>query len=146
MRKMFAALAAVPFTLTLMSSTASATEEDVVQTFQNVYTGACVDDSSYGLRGYGCNGKVFQDWTVHVWNDGTRQFRSRATGECLYDDGYTLDTRPCNSSREQSWYVDKNNGGAQLQSQATLECLDDSSWGLRTLPCSPNWNTHQRFK
>ncbi|MEV7675282.1 RICIN domain-containing protein [Streptomyces sp. NPDC088752] len=114
---------------------------DVVQTFGNMATGSCLDDSrQYGLRGYGCNGGVYQRWNVHVWNDGTRQFRNVATGECLYDDGVTLDTRACNSSREQSWFVYKSGDRVTFQSQATGECLDDSRYGLRTIGCNGGRN------
>ncbi|MFE6710790.1 RICIN domain-containing protein [Streptomyces sp. NPDC057695] len=114
---------------------------DVVQTFANMATGSCLDDSQqYGLRGYGCNGGVYQKWNVHVWGDATRQLRNLATNECLFDDGYTLDTRACNSSREQSWFAHKRGDRVTFESQATGECLDDSHFGLRTIPCSFNLN------
>ncbi|MFJ8295066.1 RICIN domain-containing protein [Streptomyces sp. NPDC094447] len=114
---------------------------DVVQTFANMATGSCLDDShQFGLRGYGCNGGVYQKWNVHVWGDATRQLRNLATNECLFDDGYTLDTRACNSSREQSWFAHKSGDRVTFESQATGECLDDSQFGLRTIPCSYNRN------
>ncbi|WP_329274544.1 RICIN domain-containing protein [Streptomyces sp. NBC_00691] len=114
---------------------------DVVQTFANMATGSCLDDSQqFGLRGYGCNGGVYQKWNVHVWGDGTRQLRNLATNECLFDDGFTLDTRACNSSREQSWFAHKSGDRVTFQSQATSECLDDSQYGLRTIQCSYNRN------
>ncbi|KQX46290.1 MULTISPECIES: RICIN domain-containing protein [unclassified Streptomyces] len=114
---------------------------DVVQTFGNMATGSCLDDSQqFGLRGYGCNGGVYQKWNVHVWGDGTRQLRNLATNECLYDDGYTLATRACNSSREQSWFAHKNGDRVTFESQATGECLDDSEYGLRTIQCYYNRN------
>ncbi|MCB8900989.1 MULTISPECIES: RICIN domain-containing protein [unclassified Streptomyces] len=114
---------------------------DVVQTFANMATGSCLDDSQqYGLRGYACNGGVYQKWNVHVWGDGTRQLRNLATNECLFDDGFTLDTRGCNSSREQSWFAHKSGDRVTFQSQATGECLDDSQYGLRTIQCYYNRN------
>jgi hypothetical protein len=144
MRKMFAALAAVPFVLSLMSSTASAAEE-AIETYQNVATGACVDDSwEYGLRGASCNYDVWQQWTVIDLGSNVRQFRSRATGQCLSDDSYTLSTETCTNSEYQRWYVYSSNS-VVFQSLYTRECLDDSSWGLRTVPCTTN-NSHQRFK
>ncbi|MFD9246508.1 RICIN domain-containing protein [Streptomyces sp. NPDC059556] len=114
---------------------------DVVQTFANMATGSCLDDSQqFGLRGYGCNGGVYQKWNVHVWGDGTRQLRNLATNECLFDDGFTLATHACNSTREQSWFAHKSGDRVTFQSQATGECLDDSQYGLRTIPCSYNRN------
>ncbi|GFE18682.1 hypothetical protein Sgleb_67290 [Streptomyces glebosus] len=92
---------------------------DAVETYGNMATGSCLDDSQYGLRGYACNGSVFQKWNVHKWADNTRQFRSLATNECLYDDGVTLDTRSCNSSRQQSWSVFVKGDKLTFQSQAT---------------------------
>ncbi|WP_055603968.1 RICIN domain-containing protein [Streptomyces aureus] len=118
---------------------------DVIQTFANMATGSCLDDSrQYGLRGYGCNGGVHQKWNVHVWGDGTRQLRNLATNDCLFDDGFTLDTRACNSSREQSWFAHKSGDRVTFQSQATGECLDDSQYGLRTIPCY--YNRHQTWR
>ncbi|MFC8172130.1 RICIN domain-containing protein [Streptomyces sp. NPDC057325] len=118
---------------------------DVVQTFANMATGSCLDDSrQYGLRGYGCNGGVHQKWNVRVWNDGTRQLRNLATGECLYDDGVTLATRACDSSREQSWFAHKSGDRVSFRSQATGECLDDSEYGLRTITCY--WNRYQTWR
>ncbi|MFJ4869744.1 hypothetical protein [Streptomyces sp. NPDC088757] len=77
---------------------------DVVQTFGNAATGSCLDDSrQYGLRGYGCNGGVHQQWNVHGWNDGTRRFRSMATGECPDDSRYGLRTVRCDGSRNRTW-------------------------------------------
>ncbi|WP_051716396.1 RICIN domain-containing protein [Streptomyces bikiniensis] len=114
---------------------------DAVQTFANMATGSCLDDSrQYGLRGYGCNGGVHQQWNVRAWNDGTRRLRNIATNECLYDNGVTLDTRTCDSSREQSWFPHKSGDKVTLQSQATGECLDDSAFGLRTIRCNGGRN------
>jgi len=120
---------------------------DAVEHYGNAATGSCLDDSfAYGLRGFGCNSQDFQNWRVHVWNDGTRQFRNIATGRCLYDDGVTLDTRSCNSSKQQSWWVWQRGGGAiSLENQATGECLDDSQFGLRTIGCQAG-NPHQNWR
>ncbi|MER5883189.1 RICIN domain-containing protein [Streptomyces sp. NPDC001941] len=113
---------------------------DAVETYGNMATGSCLDDSQYGLRGYACNGGVYQKWNVHKWADNTRQFRNLATNECLYDDGVTLDTRACNSSRQQSWFVFVKGDKLTFQSQATGECLDDSQFGLRTIRCNGGVN------
>jgi hypothetical protein len=113
---------------------------DAVETYGNMATGSCLDDSQYGLRGYACNGGVYQKWNVHKWADDTRQFRNLATNECLYDDGVTLDTRACNSSKQQSWFVFHNGDKLTFQSQATGECLDDSQYGLRTIRCNGGVN------
>lgn len=113
---------------------------DAAETYGNMATGSCLDDSEYGLRGYACNGGVYQKWSVRNWPDKTRQLKNLATGECLYDDGVTLDTRPCNSSRQQSWFVYRNGDRLTFQSQATGECLDDSQWGLRTVQCNGGRN------
>ncbi|TDT41113.1 ricin-type beta-trefoil lectin protein [Streptomyces sp. BK208] len=117
---------------------------DAVETYANMGTGSCLDDSQYGLRGYECNTGVYQRWSVHVWNDGTRQFRNVATGDCLYDDGVTLDTRSCNSSEQQSWWVYASGDRVTFENQATGECLDDSSFGLRTIGCNSSYNQKWR--
>lgn len=117
---------------------------DAVETYGNMATGSCLDDSEYGLRGYACNGGVYQKWSVHKWADNTRQFRNVATNECLYDDGVTLDTRACNSTRQQSWFVFVKGDKLTFQSQATGECLDDSRFGLRTIQC--NGATNQTWR
>ncbi|MFD7665098.1 RICIN domain-containing protein [Streptomyces sp. NPDC059788] len=135
-----------------LAPTASAAEApllaDSVQTFGNMATGSCLDDSlAYGLRGFGCNGMDFQKWNVHVWNDATFQFRNINTQRCLYDDGRVLATRPCNSSREQSWFVTHHGSDSiSFQSQATNKCLDDSEFGLRTIPCAGGSNRHQLWR
>ncbi|MEV0274940.1 RICIN domain-containing protein [Streptomyces sp. NPDC050610] len=120
---------------------------DAVQTFGNMATGSCLDDSNYGLRGFGCNGLNFQQWSIHVWNDGTRQIKNVNTNRCLYDDGVTLATRPCNNSPQQSWWITHHRADSiSFQSQATNKCLDDSQYGLRTIGCAGGSNDHQLWR
>ncbi|MEU7043718.1 RICIN domain-containing protein [Streptomyces varsoviensis] len=130
-----------------MAVSAQPKVNDAVQTFGNMFTGSCLDDSEYGLRGYQCNGGVYQDWSVHVWNYGTRQLRNVATNRCLYDDGYTLATRGCDSSPQQSWWITHHRADSiSFQSQATGECLDDSEYELRTIGCAGGSNDHQLWR
>ncbi|MCX5264691.1 RICIN domain-containing protein [Streptomyces sp. NBC_00199] len=142
-----AGIATAAATLSVLGAFAApAQAADAVEHYGNAATGSCLDDSAAGLRGFSCNGSNYQNWRVHVWNDGTRQFRNVATGRCLYDDGVTLATRSCNSSTQQSWWVWQRGGGAiSLENQATSECLDDSEFGLRTIGCDPG-NRHQNWR
>lgn len=133
-----AALAvAAGVTVVMGAGTASA---DSVQTFRNGATGDCLDDSAaYDLRTFTCNGLNYQQWTVHVWGDGTRRLENVQTGNCVYDSDEVVMEAACDSSQHESWYVTHwADGGATFENQATGMCLDDSSdYGLRTYPCAP---------
>ncbi|GAA2230458.1 RICIN domain-containing protein [Streptomyces nogalater] len=116
---------------------------DPVQTFRNVATNKCLDDSSAGVRTFDCNNLDFQKWEVHVFQDGTRRLRNIATGQCLASGGGRLTMGGCNSSREVSWWVRKGGGNVVFQNQAAGTCLDDSNAGLRLFACNSldfqNW-------
>jgi hypothetical protein len=116
---------------------------DPVQTFRNVATGRCLDDSNLGVRTFSCNGMDFQKWEVHVFQDGTRRLKNIATGQCLSSGGGRLSMGGCNSSREVSWWVRKGGGNVVFQNQAAGKCLDDSNLGLRLFDCNSldfqNW-------
>src|SRR5438270_7968336 len=75
---------------TASATTATATNNDI-ETFQNVHTNRCLDDSGDDshdvLRGFPCNGLDFQKWIVHVQADGTRELRNVHTNRCLDDSG-----------------------------------------------------------
>ncbi|MEU3957607.1 RICIN domain-containing protein [Streptomyces achromogenes] len=109
---------------------------DPVQTFRNLATGRCLDDSSAGVRTFGCNQMDFQKWEVHVFQDNTRRLRNIATGQCLASGGGRLTMRGCDSSREVSWLVGRGGGGLTFKNQASGTCLDDSSIGLRLFACN----------
>lgn len=120
---------------------------DAVETFKNENTLRCIDDSvSYGLRSFGCNGLSYQQFNVHVWNDGTRELKNLNTGRCVDDSGtYGLRAYPCNSSTYQSWWILRfSDGSIGFQNQNTGRCIDDSlSYGLRSFGC--NSLSYQRW-
>ncbi|GHH20143.1 RICIN domain-containing protein [Streptomyces rubradiris] len=109
---------------------------DPVQTFRNLATNKCLDDSSMGVRTFGCNNLDFQKWEVHVFQDGTRRLRNIATGQCLASGGGRLTMRGCDTSQEVSWLVGRGGGGLTFKNQASRTCLDDSSIGLRLFACN----------
>ncbi|MFD0392680.1 ricin-type beta-trefoil lectin domain protein [Streptomyces nogalater] len=88
---------------------------DPVQTFRNVATNKCLDDSSAGVRTFDCNNLDFQKWEVHVFQDGTRRLRNIATGQCLASGGGRLTMGGCNSSGRSA-------GG----------CAEAATWSSRT--------------
>lgn len=113
---------------------------DAVETFQNENTLRCMDDSTtYGLRAFSCNGLSYQEFNVHVWNDGTRELQNINTGRCVDDSTtYGLRAYPCNSSTYQSWWIlHFSDGSIGFQNQNTGRCIDDSaSYGLRAFGCN----------
>ncbi|WP_177235540.1 RICIN domain-containing protein [Streptomyces sp. MUSC 14] len=61
----------------------------------NEATGKCVDDSSYGLRDFGCQNPTgpyagFQQFALSQQSDGTWVFQNVATGKCVDDSNYGL--------------------------------------------------------
>ncbi|WP_052591713.1 RICIN domain-containing protein [Luteipulveratus mongoliensis] len=122
---------------------ASAAQGDPTNTFRNLASGRCLDDSNEGLRMFSCNGGDFQKWEVHKWNDDTRELRNKATGRCLdHSEAYGLRTYPCNKSKWQSWYVihglgrNVNGSEIQLENQQTRKVLDGS---FNKPGASENW-------
>jgi hypothetical protein len=121
---------------------------DVINTFQNVRTKRCMDDSHLGFRTVGCHFGDHQRWIVRVWvEDGTRQLRNVKTGRCIGDnpnDG-GFRTFGCDSSRVQSWFIKRYGDGIHFQNQNTGRCIDDTDeGGFRTFEC--NETTAQRWK
>lgn len=148
MKRMLACVAVVMAAVGMTSGMASAEPVGVQAAYHygNMATGSCLDDSNYGVRGFGCNGTNFQLWTATAYTDGSVRMRSVATGKCLFDDGRTLTTLPCDWSRQQRWTVQKPDIDKYIfRSVATNECLDDSAWGLRTMPCTGD-NRHQLWR
>jgi hypothetical protein len=126
------ALAVAGASLFGVTGTASAAE--VVQTFRNVYSGLCLDDSGdFGPRTFHCNGLNYQKWGVTVWGDGTRQLRNLATNRCLgarnqgSGGNGILVFGPCGPSRVMSWYVRRVTNGIWFESQEVhADCLIDA--------------------
>jgi hypothetical protein len=111
----------------------------VVNTFQSLGTLRCMDDSkSFGFRTYPCNGGIYQNWDVHVFNDGTRRFQNQATGRCLYDGPAGFSTQFCDSSEYVSWFVSHHHEvRLTFRNQYTGRCIDDSDdSGFRTTGCN----------
>ncbi|MFF7727106.1 RICIN domain-containing protein [Streptomyces sp. NPDC008001] len=128
----------VPAPGALAAAASPAGAQDAVQTFRNQATGKCMDDTNNGFRTWSCNGSTPQKWSVHVWNDGTRQLRSANTGRCVEDtDNGFRTVGNCGSNPEQSWWVKVwADGTVRFQNQATLRCIDDSNQGFRTWACN----------
>ncbi|MDO0937776.1 hypothetical protein QQY66_40875 [Streptomyces sp. DG2A-72] len=114
-----------------------------VNTFQNLDTLRCMDDSNLGFRTFPCNSLDFQKWNVHVFNDGTRRFQNLATGRCLYDGPAGFSTQFCGSSENVSWHILRHHEvRLTFRNQATDRCIDDSdNSGFRTTRC--NGGLHQ---
>lgn len=108
-------------------------------------TGACLDDSSFGLRGFGCNGLDFQRWNVIFTGDAYYRIQNMATGRCLDDSSYGFRTVDCNGGQWQLWSIIKQgSNGSEIKNRfGTTRCVDDSNLGVRTLPC--NGTVYQRW-
>ncbi|MDO0939176.1 hypothetical protein QQY66_48565 [Streptomyces sp. DG2A-72] len=116
----------------------NATAVLVVNTFHSLGTDRCMDDSNLGFRTFPCNGSDFQNWNVHVFNDGTRRFQNVATQRCIYDGPRGFSTQSCDSSENVSWGVIRHHQGRlTFRNQATDRCIDDSDdSGFRTARCN----------
>lgn len=77
---------------------------------RNHLTNRCLDDSSLGLRTFGCNGTVFQRWVPFYWEqDGTMRLQNQATGQCLRaGSGGSVLTVKCDSYEVQWWYFSQS--------------------------------------
>ncbi|UIX30981.1 RICIN domain-containing protein [Streptomyces sp. GQFP] len=113
------------------------------ETYRNVHTGLCMDDSDGGgLRGWQCNGLNHQKWVVtrHA-ADGTRQLTNMATSRCLDDSAAGLRTFPCNGLDYQKWTVEKlTQSRIQFRNVKTGACVADPGENKRliALPCVTN--------
>lgn len=107
-------------------------------------TGACLDDSSYGLRAFPCNNTKFQRWNVAQQDFAQFEIQSLSTGRCLDDSqAYGLRTVDCNKMSYQMWNITSKSGGLEIMNRATNRCLDDSGLGLRAIGC--NNGTYQKW-
>ncbi|MFI1480297.1 RICIN domain-containing protein [Streptomyces sp. NPDC020747] len=105
------------------------------QTYQNIGTSRCLDDSDRGLRAVGCHGDTTQQWTVRAIG-GVRELKNVATSRCLDDSDRGFRTVGCHGGTTQQWTVTSLGGGAiQFKSVGTGRCADDSDRGLRTVGC-----------
>ncbi|MFH9736833.1 RICIN domain-containing protein [Streptomyces roseolus] len=147
-----AALLTVASALTTASPAPAAPKEAApataapLQTYQNVSTGLCLDDShEAGLRTFGCNGDAYQKWLVHRVDNTYAVLENLVTASCLVDEGGwagSLKTVPCDyRSHHQQWLAVGIGPNLTLSNRATRQCLDDSEQGVRTFPC--NSSTHQ---
>jgi hypothetical protein len=112
--------------------------------WQNMVTGACLDDSPLGLRGMPCGyDNPWQHWSYTRNVDGF-SIRNSSTGNCLDDSPYGLRMMPCGFSNEwsglewQRWYfLQWPHGAYNLKNASTGACLDDShQYGVRAFPCN----------
>lgn len=112
---------------------------------QSRATGACLDDSSFGLRGFGCNGLDFQRWNIMFTGDVYYRIQNMATGRCLDDSSNGFRTVDCNGGQWQLWSIIKQgSNGSEIKNRfGTTRCVDDSNLGVRTLPC--NGTVYQRW-
>ncbi|MFF0445167.1 RICIN domain-containing protein [Streptomyces sp. NPDC004609] len=110
------------------------------QTYRNVHTGLCMDDSDGGgLRGYHCLDNKHQKWVPTRHADGTRQIVNVDTSRCLDDSREGLRTWPCNGQNYQRWTIlPMPGGGIAFQNKATGACIVDPGEHKRliALPCS----------
>jgi hypothetical protein len=111
----------------------SAVAPQALQTFKNVGTGKCMDDSHEGLRVFPCNGLNYQKWQVTVWPNGTRELRNVATGRCVDHSHEGLRSFPCNRLDYQSWLVGKSPKGITFMNLRTGRYLWNASDGRNEL-------------
>lgn len=115
-----------------------------VNTLTSNATGACLDDSSLGLRGFACNGLIFQKWNVDQADWAQFKIQSRSTNRCLdHSNENGLRTVDCNQLNWQKWNITNKNGGLEIMNRQTGKCLDDSNLGIRAISC--NNTIYQRW-
>ncbi|WP_084721693.1 RICIN domain-containing protein [Rhodococcus marinonascens] len=116
-----------------------------INTVQNRVTGACLDNSSFGLRAFSCNGLDFQRWNFLFTDDLVYVVQNLSTGLCLdHSTQNGLRALGCNTgSVSQRWVVMDLGNGIQFQTVLNNNCLDDSGLGLRAISC--NGGQYQRW-
>ncbi|OFE10818.1 hypothetical protein A5N83_00620 [Rhodococcus sp. 1139] len=115
-----------------------------VNSLRSNATGACLDDSSLGLRGFACNGLIFQKWNVDQADIAQFKIQSNSTGRCLdHSNENGLRTVDCNGLNWQKWNITNKNGGLEVRNRQTGKCLDDSNLGVRAISC--NDTIYQRW-
>jgi hypothetical protein len=137
-RTMRALLGMLTVAAVVLVAAPAADAADPVRSFQNQWSGKCLDDTPAGFRMWPCNGTNAQHWIMHYWNDGTVRLQNVNTLRCI-DDTYDFGLRTwgCNSGQNQSWWVTLwNDGTRRYQNQATGYCISDSTAGLRHVVCS----------
>ncbi|WP_416974803.1 RICIN domain-containing protein [Streptomyces sp. 4F14] len=132
--------ALVALAVTALGASASAgAQVRAEETYRNVHSGLCMDDSDGGgLRGYQCNGNNHQKWVVTRHTDDARQFSNMATGRCLDDSAAGLRTWPCNGLDFQKWKLQRSDGRLMFRNVSTGACVADPGEGRRliALPCA----------
>jgi hypothetical protein len=73
--------------------------------FMNEYTTMCLDDSEYGVRGWGCNDLAYQKWKVNGWGNGWYELLNQYTHHCLDVSEYGVRDVGCNGLTYQQWKV-----------------------------------------
>ncbi|MEU7870399.1 RICIN domain-containing protein [Dactylosporangium sp. NPDC049140] len=73
--------------------------------FMNEYTTMCLDDSEYGVRGWGCNDLAYQKWKVNGWGNGWYELLNQYTHHCLDVSEYGVRDVGCNGMTYQQWKV-----------------------------------------
>ncbi|WP_442971880.1 ricin-type beta-trefoil lectin domain protein [Rhodococcus sp. WMMA185] len=116
----------------------------LINTIRSNATGACLDSSSFGVRGFPCNGLAYQRWNVSQLDFAQFELESHGTWQCLdHNDAYGLRTSECRTlSTNQKWNI-TNKGGLEIRNRATNKCLDDSALGVRVITC--NDTVYQRW-
>ena len=108
----------------------------LVNAIRSNATGACLDYSSFGTRGFACNGTPFQMWNVTQQDFAQFELQNLPTGRCLdHSIAYGLRTIDCNNGMFQKWNI-TDKGGLEIMNRGTNQCLDDSSYGVRVVPCN----------
>ena len=119
---------------------------DVLDTFENQYSGHCLEDGSRGYDAVPCTEEDEQSFKVHLWADGTRQVKNVETGRCMEDGTQGLRSAPCFGPEDpnaiyQSWFVHVwGDDTIQLRNEATGRCLSEDRNGFRTAECLPGTN------
>jgi Ricin-type beta-trefoil lectin domain len=115
--------------------------------FTDLSTSKCLDSNMGGnLYTLGCNGGLYQRWTVKDRAKSTVTLVDNATGRCLDSNAngsaYTLG---CNGGLYQRWTaVPSSYGTVNLTNVATGRCLDsDVAGAVYTLGC--NGGSYQRW-
>jgi hypothetical protein len=71
--------------------------------FMNTYTTMCLDDSEYGVRGWGCNDLAYQKWKINGFGNGWYELLNQYTHHCLDVSQYGVRDIGCNGLPYQRW-------------------------------------------
>jgi hypothetical protein len=116
-----------------------------VQTFTNVSTGKCLDNSTTTVTTGTCAGGSSQNWTIQDNGDGTWSLVDVSTGNCLDGNTTSVFAGSCTGATSQRWSHSWGASGWVLTSQSTGLVLDSQAGGT-PFPNTANSGGSQQWK